>query len=376
MQPLYINAWQSISALGTSIEEISAAYKNQESYLKVNANGHLSSFLSNASEQEISQIKSSDKRFSKLDRSVLLGMYCAQKLKAQCELDNPMVNIGSSRGATHIWEQQHQHFLKENECKTDASPSTTLGNISSWVGQIIGGDGAHFSHSITCSSAHHAMLNAAAWLNSGMSTQAIVGGSEAPLSNFGIAQMQALGIYAKPSEDAYPVKAFALDKSEGAMALGEAACLFLISTSPEKARIKITGIGWGTERIKHGSSISSDATSMQKAMRMASSNLSIIPDAIITHSPGTYKGDKAENEAIKTLFGANMPCTNNKWKIGHSFGASAAMSVEMAMLMLINQEFYPLPYIKQKIEPKQLKSILVNSVGFGGNAVSIMLEKI
>lgn len=376
MSPLYINAWQSISALGSTVQEITESYRDRKSYLQPNAAGHISSFLSEDLETAVRAIQTSDKRFSKLDRSVLLGMYCAQKIKEIIALDNPMVNIGSSRGATHIWEQQHAHFLSENECKTDASPSTTLGNISSWVGQIIGGDGAHFSHSITCSSAHHAILNAAAWLQSGMSTQAVVGGSEAPLSNFGIGQMKALGIYAKASQDDFPVKAFALDKKEGAMALGEAACLFALSTSPQNALIKISGLGWGTERIKHGSSITSDAQAMQKAMRMATNELKTVPDAIVTHSPGTYKGDKAENEAIEALFGAGMPCTNNKWKIGHSFGASAAMSIEMAMLMLINQEYYPMPYVDNACVPKKIGKVLINSVGFGGNAVSILMEKV
>lgn len=374
MKPLYINAWQSISALGTSFEEITEAYKNSESYLISNANGHISSVIKN--EEEIESIRKSDKRFARLDRSVLLAMYCANKLKDKSDFNNPMVNIGSSRGATDIWEKQHQFFTDNNECKTDASPSTTLGNISSWVGQVIGGEGAHFSHSITCSSAHHAMLNAAAWLQSGMSEQAIVGGSEAPLTKFGIAQMQALGIYAKNNGDTYPVKAFALDKKEGAMALGEAACLFLMSTNPENAVLKISGLGWGTEKIKHGSSISSDATSMQKAMRMATNNLEQKPDIIVTHSPGTYKGDKAENEAIKLLFGETMPCTNNKWKIGHSFGASAAMSIEMAILMLIKQEYYPLPYVENQNVPNKIGKVLINSVGFGGNAVSVLIEEV
>jgi 3-oxoacyl-(acyl-carrier-protein) synthase len=373
MMDLYINHWQSVSALGSSHAEIHAAYLDKTTLLKPDAQGMLGSRLSNTLEAELNALKSSDRRYSKLDRSVLLGLLCAQKLKEKTELNHPMVNVGSSRGATEIWEKHYQHFIDAETCKVDASPSTTLGNISSWIGQLIGGEGAHFSHSITCSSAHHAVLNAVAWLNSGMSEQAVVGGCEAPLTHFGMAQMQALGIYAQDIQAEYPVKAFALDKKEGAMALGEAACLFSISHKQTPESIKIAGIGWGTESILHGSSISSDGLAMQKAMKMATKNGGIVPDVIVSHSPGTYKGDKAESEAIKAIFGEDIPVTNNKWKIGHSFGASAAMSMEMAVLMLQNQVFYPLPYITNAPEPKQIKNVLINSVGFGGNAVSILL---
>jgi 3-oxoacyl-(acyl-carrier-protein) synthase len=374
MSDVYINHWQSISALGSSHAEIHEAYLDKGTLLKPNAQGLLGSRLPANLELELEALKISDRRYAKLDRSVLLGLLCAQKLKVEAQLYNPMVNIGSSRGATELWEKHYQHFVEDAACKVDASPSTTLGNISSWIGQLIGGEGAHFSHSITCSSAHHAVLNAVAWLNSGMSEQAVVGGCEAPLTHFGVAQMQALGIYAQSINDPYPVKAFALDKTESAMALGEAACLFSLSTTKTDHSVKIAGIGWGTESIQHGSSISKDGLAMQKAMIQATKKGSIVPDVIVSHSPGTYKGDKAENEAIKAIFGEAMPVTNNKWKIGHSFGASAAMSMEMAMLMLKKQVFYPLPYISHALVPKKLERILVNSVGFGGNAVSILLE--
>ena len=41
------------------------------------------------------------------------------------------------------------------------------------------------------------MLNGIAWINSGMCNKFLVGGSEAPLTPFTIAQMKALKIYSK-----------------------------------------------------------------------------------------------------------------------------------------------------------------------------------
>jgi 3-oxoacyl-(acyl-carrier-protein) synthase len=99
-------------------------------------------------------------------------------------------------------------------------------------------------------------------------------------------------------------------------------------------------------------------------------------DAIVMHAPGTLKGDASEFEAIKKVFGEKVPIlTSNKWLLGHTFGASGMFSVEMALLMLQNQIFIPVPFQNQIPESKKLRKIMVNAVGFGGNAVSVVLEK-
>src|SRR5690606_34076420 len=99
-------------------------------------------------------------------------------------------------------------------------------------------------------------------------------------------------------------------------------------------------------------------------------------DVIVMHAPGTIKGDMSEVNAIKKIFCNKSPfLTTNKWKIGHTFGASGLLSLELAVLMLQNQQFVPVPYIEYDKEPKQLNKILINAVGFGGNAVSVLLRK-
>ena len=98
-------------------------------------------------------------------------------------------------------------------------------------------------------------------------------------------------------------------------------------------------------------------------------------DIIVTHAPGTIKGDQAEINAVKSVFKTNIPAlTNNKWKIGHSLGASGMSNIEMAILMIQHQEFIAIPYLEAKV-PKQINKVMVNAVGFGGNAVSIILSK-
>ena len=99
-------------------------------------------------------------------------------------------------------------------------------------------------------------------------------------------------------------------------------------------------------------------------------------DVIVMHAPGTKKGDLAEFKAISKLFCNKIPfLTTNKWKLGHTFGTSGMLSIELALLMLKHQQTVAVPFVDKQLQPKQLKKILVNAVGFGGNAVSVLLSK-
>jgi 3-oxoacyl-(acyl-carrier-protein) synthase len=286
------------------------------------------------------------------------------------------VNFGSSRGATTLFEHYHADFLQNKSAHTLSSPTTTLGNISSWIAQDLQTQGPEISHSITCSTGFHAVLNGIAWLQSGMAKQFLVGASEAPLTDFTIAQMQAMKIYARENQD-YPCRSLDLSKTTNSMVLGEGAVACCLELDAKNALVNVLGIGYATELLAHNVSITAEADCFQKSMQMAMQGHdpdSI--DAIILHAPGTLKGDSAEYKAVQKVFGESLPMlTSNKWKIGHSLGASGLLSLELAVLMLQHQVFISVPYLPANKTTKPLKKMLINAVGFGGNAVSILVGK-
>jgi 3-oxoacyl-(acyl-carrier-protein) synthase len=62
--------------------------------------------------------------------------------------------------------------------------------------------------------------------------------------------------------------------------------------------------------------------------------------------------------------------------VGHTFGASGMLNIEMGILMLKHNQFIENPFFSnERLLPRELKTILVNAVGFGGNAVSIIISK-
>ena len=139
----------------------------------------------------------------------------------------------------------------------------------------------------------------------------------------------------------------------------------------------IEGIGYATDDIEHNISISDEANCFQKSMKMALIGINLNEvDAIVMHAPGTLKGDTSEYKAIQKVFGDNHPMlTTNKWKVGHTFGASGMLSLEMAILMMQHNHFIAVPYAEAQVLRQEIRKVLINAVGFGGNAVSIVLSK-
>ena len=328
---------------------------------------------------QIALLQQESPKYKDLDPTVLYAMYAARQ--ALCEAGWPTdkdfgVNIGSSRGATTLFEQYHAQYLAQGKTTPLASPTTSLGNIASWVMQDAKGKGVAISHSITCSTALHALVNAVAWLHADMAEAFLIGGSEAALTPFTLAQMKALKIYGDAAAP-YPSQPLLSSKEKSTMVLGEGAAVFALEKgSSPHALATIRGIGYASEPITHPVAISADAQALRRSMQQALEGIDPAEvDVVIPHATGTLKGDQAEYLALAEVFGANLPLlTSNKWKIGHTFAASGALAMEMAILMLQQQHFLPIPYLPAAPE-RPLKNILINATGFGGNAVSVLVSE-
>ncbi len=400
--PIAITSIASFSPLGKTSTDVWKEYLNPETSIigeKIGGKQHLVAPLCETLIQEVTALRNSDAKYKSLDNSVLYAILASREAVKNAGWNDSgfAINIGSSRGATELFEKHHQEFLQTGKTPTLASPTTTLGNISTWVAHDLKSQGPELSHSITCSTALHAVLNGIAWLQSGMADKFLVGGSEAPLTPFTIAQMQALKIYAtlrqaqcdtgnkklnrdaqcqsEPVED-YPCRALDLGKTKNSMVLGEGAAMACLELGKrENALAYVTGFGYATDDLQHSISITDEAECFQKSMKMAIQDLNPDEvDAVVMHAPGTIKGDKSEYKAIQKVFKKLPMLTTNKWKVGHTFGASGMLNLELAVLMLQHQQFIGVPFVKELNPRKQIRNVLVNAVGFGGNAVSILVS--
>ena len=380
--PVSITSIGSISPLGKTSEEVWKNYISNDHFFQLKRTGDEVSWVGSLSvelQKDVEKLRSENSKYRYLDNSVLYAILAARSALKNSEIPykDTGINIGSSRGATGLFEKYHSEYLQTGRSSTYSSPSTTLGNISSWVAQDLQLNGPEFSHSVTCSTGMHSILNAIAWIQSGMAKSFLAGGSEAPLTGFTLAQMKAMKIYATENVD-FPCRSLDMQKSKNSMILSEGAGIVALTSGNEQDSLGvIKGIGFANEKLKHGASLSKNGECLQKSMKMAMGGISEKEiDAVVMHAPGTMGGDLAELNAVKAVFQDKLPAiTSNKWKTGHSFAASGILSLQMAVLMLQHQQFLPVPFSEFIQEPDKLENILVNSVGFGGNAVSILIGR-
>lgn len=385
----------SVSPLGTDRKLIYSNYLKCETAFKVKKFNHKEypvAVLNNSAEVALAKLMLDNSRYRKIDKSVLMAICASSLALREANWSDSLnkitgVNIGSSRGTTGLFEQLHEEFLKSKTHETQiiTSPLTTLGYISNEVASYLNLTGPLINTSVTCSTALQAISNAYAWLKAGMADRFIAGGSEAPLTKFTIAQIEALGICTKNVNESYPcTPMIKRDPKQNTFALGEGAAAFAL----EKMDLQqieagkplgiIESIGFSFERPPSPSGISADGLLISSSMKMAINNMITDNDIdlILMHAPGTIKGDEAELNAIQSTFRSKMPnLFSNKWKIGHTYAASAALNVELALICLENNFNPAFPYpVDFRSAKRNIKKIMINATGFGGNSTSIIVS--
>ncbi|MBC8085483.1 MAG: beta-ketoacyl-ACP reductase [Hymenobacter sp.] len=377
--------------------------------------------LSAAAEETLATLRRAHPAYRQLDRTVLLALLAARQATAeagwlpaaagrrQIALAEPAltneqrvtnneqreiaVSVGSSRGATERLEHFHQDFLMSGTVPAAASPLTTLGNVASWVAFDAGSTGGPaLSHSSTCSSAFQALGNAVAWLRAGMATRFLAGGTEAPLTDFTLAQMYALGIYSPfPAAD-WPCRpgtgrpsTFVLGEGAAVFALEKVAAAALAAEQrqhPDQPVFVLEGVGFGFEATASKTGLSPDGQHFQQAINQALHQAGCPPaavDAVVLHSPGTPAGDASERAALRAVLGEKLPpLLSNKWLVGHTLGASAALSLDFALYVLETQRWPAAPFATDLAAAavRPIRRILVNAAGFGGNAASVVVTRL
>jgi 3-oxoacyl-(acyl-carrier-protein) synthase len=313
-----------------------------------------------------------------------MGIYAAKNaiVQARWREKNFDIICGCSRGPTETWEMAFRDkFIEKNGLRPQTSPLTTLGSLGFAIADFFGQTGLAASQSVTCSSGFHALIHAIALLRAGMSERVLVGGSQAPLTTFTIAQLKAMRILARKTDDQFPCRP--LSNGPPGMSIGEGAALFCLSTEDDaNSNYELIGIGYANEIHPSLSGISRDGQALGQAMQKALKEADCLPDLIIPHAPGTKAGDLAELKALQRVFGTDIPpIYSGKWATGHTFGASGPLGLDLALTILEEQKVPRLPYplrpqLREWNTEEPLETIMVNSTGFGGNAVSLVVRRV
>jgi 3-oxoacyl-[acyl-carrier-protein] synthase II len=269
-----------------------------------------------------------------------------------------LVVVGTSRGATGRLEEALKSFVQQGTMGHRTSPLTTMGGVSAMVSQQWGGMGLEVSQ--TCSSGLQALLNGMAWLGSGMAHRVWAGAAEAPLTPFTVEMMRKTGILWAGGAEFPPEQGRGTVLAEGAV---------MLSLNTETGPLKISGWGSAIDKGVSGTGLDVEGKAYRESMERAMSMAGASPDLVILHAPGTAMGDAAELAALKGIFGNDLPLhwSTKPWT-GHTLGVAGLVNVSVAWALLVNGD-------KRLNFSTGGRRILLNAMGFGGNAVSLMVEK-
>lgn len=369
----------SISNLG---KDFSRLEKMQSSFEMINEMPI--SRIAVENENEIIELSEKYPILRKTDRMVNLAALCSEKLINYIDLSKRiMINVGSSRGATALWEKQYKSYLEVGKTSPSTSPLTTQANVSSVLACIINDSSSKFTfdHSLTCSTGLAAIANALAWLKADMIDMVIAGGSEASITNFTLAQIKALGINSKIPANDFPCRPYNIE-GENTFVLGEGAGLCLIDMC-EKEELKsgdivIDSIGFSQITPPSLTGIYENGEPLLSSMKDALAKLENKEiDLILSHAPGTIKGDNSELMAIKNIFRSKLPAVfSSKWLTGHTYAASAMLSLNLAQQLFNGAKIPQYPYnsFMPYVEAEKMQRIMINATGFGGNAISLIVS--
>ncbi len=379
---VYISPVASLSALGAVSSTVEKGWERGLSGLSYRA-GSWQAPLHEEAEIALQQLLYALPELKKYDRSVQMAVWAYGFVPAG-EGRRRFLQVASSRGTTGLLERYHEDFLADESRRAHprTSPYTTFGNMAAACLRF--GErtdpATGMDISATCSSMSMAVVSAAAWLEADMTDEAIVIGAEAPLTGFTIRQMQAMGIYSAEAEGAtYPCRSGDPDKPSNTMVLGEASVALSLSREKTKGAMLLTGWGAAVVPARTLASVSAEGqalkVSMQQALERAGSP-SI--QAVVAHMPGTTAGDAAEISALCNVFGHQvMPlCYQTKWLTGHALGASAGLNILLAEYLLNDGKAAVPPWVEAAADQPRMERILINSLGFGEHAVSLVLERV
>ena len=336
-----------------------------------------------------------EERYDRLDRVSHLAIATARQtldLAGGRHGEIGCVSIGSSRGATQSLEETISAFAVDaTKVPTETSPRTTAGNISSWVAQEIlarrgassqGGPIASLSTSMTCSSAFQSLITSCAFIRAGFAPAALFGGSEACLTPYTIAHLEALRIYADVNKS-WPCRPCgSASSAANTVALGEGAGTAILmedDNTEVEGDLTLLGIGWAVEETPTATGLSADGRAFERSMTMALGQLSHgqCVDTVVVHAPGSVRGDEAELRAVARTFGETVMVCSTKHLTGHTYGASGMVSMALAQALLSGASWRGFPYESAVgggiVEAP--RTVLINTAGFGGNSVSVVVGR-
>ena len=269
---------------------------------------------------------------------------------------------------------------------------------AAWVSMELGTRGPLSSQCTACAASNMSIGDGMDAIRLGRADAMFCGGTEAPVTEVGIAGFAAMRALSRRNDDPEGASR-PFDAGRDGFVMGEGGVILLIE---ELEHAKARGAKIYGELLGYG--VSSDAnhitepdpvgTNPARAMKMAFDDAGIMPDEIDyinAHATSTPIGDTAETRMIKLALGEErarkVPVSSTKGATGHCLGAAGAVEAIFSLLAIRDGVLPPtinldasdpscdLDYIPNEARRVDVRTTVSNSFGFGGHNASIVLRR-
>lgn len=323
------------------------------------------------------------------------GLDFAKEDTARCA-----VVVGSGIGGLQELEDQHKRMLAKGPGRV--SPFTVpklMANAASGNISILWGlHGPNQAIATACASGANSIGEAFRIIERGEADIAITGGSEAALTQIGLASFCALkGLSTRNDDPEHASRPW--DKDRDGFLLSEGAgCVILEELARARkrdAKIYVELIGYGSSADGyHITAPDPQGNGAVLAMQRALADGGVNPeqvDYVNAHGTSTELGDVAEVRALKRVFrdhAANgLIVSSTKSSVGHMLGASGGVELIASALAIVENvipatmnldepdEECDLDFVPNIPREQKVNVILSNSFGFGGHNACLLIKR-
>jgi 3-oxoacyl-[acyl-carrier-protein] synthase-1 len=252
--------------------------------------------------------------------------------------------------------------------------------------------GVNYSISSACATSNHCIGNAAEMIQWGKQDVMFAGGGEELDWTLSVL-FDAMGAMSTHFNDTPEVASRAYDVNrDGFVIAGGAGVLVLEDLERAKARgARIHGeiAGYGATSDGYDM-VQPSGEGAARCMKMALSTVVDRPvDYVNPHATSTPIGDLREVQALREVFGDNIPALSaTKSLTGHSLGAAGVQEAIYSLLMMnngficesanivdIDPEMADLPIVRERRDNVDINCVMSNSFGFGGTNATLVIAR-
>ncbi len=272
-----------------------------------------------------------------------------------------------------------------------AVPAVMSSTNSATLATPFGIRGVNYSISSACATSAHCIGNAAELIQWNKQDVMFAGGGEELDWTLSVL-FDAMGAMSSKYNATPAAASRAYDKNrDGFVIAGGGGTVVLEELEHAKARgAKIYGelVGYGATSDGYDM-VAPSGEGAVRCMRQAMATVKGRIDYINSHGTSTPVGDRKEIEAIREVFGGDIPAiSSTKSLTGHSLGATGVQEAIYCLLMMKNgfmcesanieeldPEFEGLPILRKRVDNAKIDTVMSNSFGFGGTNATLVMQR-